>query len=230
MKWSHKYFFLLWLVFVSTHAVNGQDYELPSSAETNLESVKKGGSTFDYNDEEMLPKKNKKESESSNSKNEKARRDKANRNLKIGQGVIKGLKILAFLVLILLIGFIIYQIIGSASKRKNKDYDAISVNFAKKDLSTKLEEELGEGAYRLACRTLYLQLLQKMVDWRLIIWRNEKTNWDYYYEAKDAMLSQNTILEQITQSYDLLWYGLQEPSAQEFNQFKEHVNQLLNEK
>lgn len=229
MTWSR--FFIVLLVFLPMYLVVGdlfaQDYNLPSDKSTNLESVKKGGEIYSYKDE-ASPKKSK-ESKSKTSKNTKPKRNKIFNNLKFAKSTILVFKVLAFVLLIFILAYILYQIIGSASNKNKKEYDAVSLEFAKKNLTTKLEEELGEGQYRMACRTLYLQLLQKLVDWRAVIWRNEKTNWDYFYEAKSVLKNKEDSFKSITKSYDLLWYGLKEPSLDEFNKFKNSINQILNE-
>ncbi len=123
-----------------------------------------------------------------------------------------------------LLAFIIYLVVKNPGISKNYySSDEESNAFAKLNLKSPLEEFLGQGNYRMACRMLYLKLLQDMVKMKMILWRNEKTNWDYYYESIKAEKVHKENLQNITQKFDLLWYGEVEPSLTEFNNFEQLI-------
>ena len=69
-------------------------------------------------------------------------------------------------------------------------------------------------------------MLQDLVRVRAILWRNEKTNWDYYNEASNHKKVPEEKLHSITNRYDYLWYGEQEPTIGEFEQFKGLINDM----
>ena len=225
MKWNRLLSFVG--IFAFGILANAQAYELPVSTDNSQEIVEKAARGIDYSDEfSSKPKKEKADKKKEEDKKEKKR--EAVDFSSLGSGTLLILQILAIALLLFLLAFIIYQIIKSQKTVKNAKYDKLSLDFAKKDLQIKLEQELGEGDYRLACRTLFLQLLQEFVNRRMIIWRNEKTNWNYYQESKGKIGQQEPQLKDVTLAYDVLWYGEQEPSLTEFKNFKNQINQLLN--
>jgi len=130
-----------------------------------------------------------------------------------------------FIIFIIFIYFIIKQ------KKEIKSLyssDKESDDFAKLNLNDTLKDYLFNEDYRLACRILYLQLLQDLVKLNLIFWRNEKTNWDYYHEAQATKKINQDNLNKITLRYDVLWYGEKVPSLIAFNEFKNLISNYKN--
>lgn len=222
MRLSRVLIFFLLGLFINLSAHNTEEAK---DLDKNIEYVEKAGKYYNYSDEYIAKEKAKE-------KNEDKAKNKRSENTSLSsyafsKGLITFFRVFFILACLVLLAFIVYQIVSTSKKKNQTAYDAVSINFAKEDLTTQLEEELGEGQYRLACRTLYLQLLQKLVEWRMIIWRNEKTNWDYYYESANQLSEKGKALHQITEAYDELWYGLSEPSLDEFETFKRHISQIL---
>jgi len=208
----------------------GQDsyQNTPLELDETREAIESARNGVDYSDE-FIPEKKKKKKPKTKTQKGKEGNPKSSWDPNIpAMGVPLVAKVLVGLLAIGLLAFILYSIFGNTSKSSigKLTYDAETEEFAKINLQDPLEEELGKGNYRLACRILYLQMLQELVKLRAILWRNEKTNWDYYTEAKKHGKVHSGNLHSITNRYDSLWYGEQEPSLEEFNHFRGLIDQL----
>lgn len=236
MKWNRSIIQrLLILVFIgllSVQLVGQESYQnTPLSIEETREAVQSARRGVDFSDE-FTPKPKKKSESRTNPNGSKGqgqgRSGSSGSSVNSPSGAVPLIaKVALIVVAVGLLAFILISVFGKGSRTIGKmEYDAETEEFAKLNLEDPLQEELGKGNYRLACRILYLQMLQEMVKWRAILWRNEKTNWDYYYEAKQHGKIQENNLHSITNQYYYLWYGEQEPSLDEFNHFKQLINQL----
>lgn len=202
----------------------------PLSIEETSEAVQSARRGVDYSDESTSQNKKQKPQNGQGTKNggRGSGMKIPSPNTPVVSGTVPMIaKVALVLIAIGLLVFIVVSLVGKKRKSSdNRSYDAETEAFAKLNLEDPLQAELGKGNYRLACRILYLQMLQEMVSWRAILWRNEKTNWDYYAEARSHSRVRESNLYSITNQYDYLWYGEQEPNLDEFNQFKLLINQL----
>ena len=240
MKWNKANIkgavIIVFIGLLSIQAVGQESYQnTPLSIEETREAVQSARRGVDFSDEYIPKPKRKSESKTSPNGSKGNGRGRSGRsspsaNPPGGVGTVPLIaKIVLVLVALGLLAFILISIFGKGSRNLGKMvYHAETEEFAKLNLEDPLHEELGKGNYRLACRILYLQMLQEMVMWRAILWRNEKTNWDYYFEAMNHGKVHATILHSITNQYDHLWYGEQEPNLDEFNHFNQLINQLKN--
>ena len=122
------------------------------------------------------------------------------------------LTVLMFLLVAILLVVVVYHLFFSGGnyfgKRKSQtDTDSASFeNVAEYSAwDQTLKEALDKNDYRLAVRVLYLQTLQQMHQQGWILFEQEKTNWDYVQELKQAEhLKEFTML---TTYFDYIWYG-----------------------
>lgn len=226
MKWSKGIYILVALGvfhFSKNSEAQGTYESAPLSTKRTEEAAKAASTGVDFSDEKLSKPKNK---EKRDTKNGNSSAQKATPPASFGAVPVLAKGVLILLA-IALIGFIVYSIIKTRMAAGGiTNYDLETDEFAKLNLQDPLEEQLGKGNYRLACRILYLQLLQELVKLRAILWRNEKTNWDYYHEALSSKRVLHGRLYTITDKYDYLWYGEQEPTLAEFEHFKVLINDM----
>ncbi len=90
------------------------------------------------------------------------------------------------------------------------------------DLSTAIDREEQNGAYRAAIRLQFLKVLSGLFDRKLIGYAREKTNYDYAYEIQNVLVRKGFI--DLTQCYNYIWYGQHEIDQKEYlllrNQFE----------
>lgn len=126
------------------------------------------------------------------------------------------LKILKFVLILLVIGvvlFIIYFIVQNSDfnyfKKRKKEEEVESGSY--EDVYTftewdkSLNEAIAQGNFRLAIRILYLQSLQRLHLENHIVYKQEKTNWDYVNQLQQDSLRKN--FTQLTKYFDYIWYG-----------------------
>jgi hypothetical protein len=145
------------------------------------------------------------------------------------------LKIVAFALVALLIGFIIYNLTKNlagpgAIKINRSDLSETSTeieNIEDVDLRSPLAKALADGDLRLAIRLYYLNLLKALNEGGMIRWKKDKTNREYLSELYLANYFYSEI-RGLTLSYEEVWYGehaLPAESLQEIIQNFETVNQ-----
>jgi len=222
-----KHLALLLCLFFSIHAhVYGQNNLKYEQSKINTEDFKKAAKqanqAVDYSDE-FTPKPKKPKGQKGKEKGD-SNAYNPNFNLPSNNKILYPLLIIVALALV---GFVLYSIYKNNLLTKNYyESDEESDRFSKMNLNDPLQDFVGNGQYRLACRILYLKMLQDLVKLKAIIWRNEKTNWDYFNEARPSKIVNEQGLKSITQRYDNLWYGENEPNLTEFNEFQQLINQL----
>lgn len=75
----------------------------------------------------------------------------------------------------------------------------------KSELELKLEQSLQKEDYRACIRIYFTFILKELIKKNWILWRKEKTNWDY---AREMYKHPNAVLfNECVRIYDLVWYG-----------------------
>ncbi len=80
-----------------------------------------------------------------------------------------------------------------------------SSNSMTQDLKSQIEEAMKNGDFKLALRLHFISLLRSLHQNKIIHWESYKTNYDYYFEIKDAGIKQ--IFREIAFIYENVWYG-----------------------
>jgi hypothetical protein len=148
-----------------------------------------------------------------------------------------GLSIAWYIVCVLIILVVAYLIawiimgkearwIFGRGRRNITVYDADMENIHETDFATLIEQTQKDGNYRLAVRYYYLWLLKKLSLNEVIIWHNDKTNNDYYYEIKDPALRED--FKYLSYVYDHSWYGEFQLSNSGYLQAEKAFKQTLN--
>lgn len=152
-------------------------------------------------------------------------------SLFLGSGDAFSLIIYAvFVVLIVLLIIKLTNTRISAIFYKNRQNNRIHVTEGKddieEDIDDLLKKEILNRKFRQAVRLSYLKVLKILDELKLINWRIDKTNTDYYWEL-DSTAFQKQFAE-LTRVYDLYCYGnfpLDESSFKTaYNQFQMFYN------
>ncbi|HEU5146932.1 MAG TPA: DUF4129 domain-containing protein [Chryseosolibacter sp.] len=124
------------------------------------------------------------------------------------------LKIISFAVIAALLIVIIYYVTRVISfdakiERTTLDTDNLEApveDIAELNIAQLLDQAKREGNYKLAVRLYYLDLLKKLNDKGVIVWKKDKTNRDYLGELLSASYFFNEV-RRLTLSYEAVWYG-----------------------
>lgn len=92
------------------------------------------------------------------------------------------------------------------SKRKEKlDATVEEIDIHGIDYDAEISAAKRRSDYRLAVRLWFLRSLKEMTDLKLIDWKIDKTNSDYYYELSGSRLQKD--FASISLLYEYVWYG-----------------------
>lgn len=81
----------------------------------------------------------------------------------------------------------------------------IEENLFENDLQLLLQDAINKGAYKLAIRLYFLEILKELALQKKIKWKKEKTNRIYFYELNNSGLSQE--FNQLMVLFDRIRYG-----------------------
>jgi hypothetical protein len=148
-----------------------------------------------------------------------------------------GFTILLRILAVLIIGFAIYMIARAllnkegmwlfGRSRKNISVQELGEeNIHQMDFRQLISETKETGDYKLAVRYYYLWLLKKLSANEIIDWHWDKTNSDYLYEIKNAVLRKD--FEYLSYVYDYSWYGDFPLDAQAFAKAEKAFLKTLN--
>ena len=90
-----------------------------------------------------------------------------------------------------------------------------------------LQQARDNNDTRLAIRYTYMWLLQLLQERQLILYRNDKTNYEYYTELNDTSYKQP--FKQLSRQYEYAWYGRYAISAAGYDDFAALFNNLRNQ-
>lgn len=93
------------------------------------------------------------------------------------------------------------------------------------DLDSLLQQAIKAKDFRLAVRVRFLQVLKSLDHNKLIIWKNEKTNYDYLNEV--TIDSIRTPFDEVTYLYEYTWYGEMPLDEDRFNRLQPSFDNLL---
>jgi hypothetical protein len=148
-------------------------------------------------------------------------------------------RIVLFIIIILIIGFLIYRLVVSQDglfNKRIKKKDAVAIEeipdeddpFAI-DLETILKTLLKERKYREATRIYYLMVIRRLTENQLISWKKDKTNREYLQEMSRS--ENYSVFRQLTYAYEMIWYGEKnmddlsfQPIFQKFDSFLQTVS------
>lgn len=145
-------------------------------------------------------------------------------------------QILAYILIALLVGFLIYFIFSRIDiDRKIDPIETYEVEDDFEDINdldtpSLLQQALAKGDYRTAVRIQFLSILQILSQKEKILWRKEKTNHEYARELRGESYGDN--FQQMATIFDYVWYGKRDVGRdqydlidQEFSSFKTKLNE-----
>ncbi|PKQ64473.1 hypothetical protein BZG02_06610 [Labilibaculum filiforme] len=148
--------------------------------------------------------------------------------------LIKGLGVVWYLRYIILAALIIFLISliyrGKFTGLFNTNQNITSIEFSdsanptKVNWEEKIREALLHKEYRLAVRYHFLSILKKLSEKKLIVWKSEKTNYDYIREIKQARIKTDFI--ELSELYEAVWYGDFPIMKQDYDQIETEFGQL----
>jgi hypothetical protein len=116
---------------------------------------------------------------------------------------------------IILLLFIVFLFIGNKTgilfkkerfTKNELNFEELSIEqTSKSELELLLENALSQKNYKVAIRALYLLTLKHLSDTTSICLKDDKTNYDYFYEIKNKKTKE--LFRSITSVYDYVWYG-----------------------
>jgi hypothetical protein len=138
--------------------------------------------------------------------------------------------VIFWIVAIALFGYLVYRLFLSNSALFSRNRKNIST-----DIETALEEDANDidsllnntiknGNYRLAVRYLYLQVLSKLAERKLIEINTNKTNYEYVNEVRRHKFANE--FASITLQYEYVWYGEYPVDQRLFEQIRGSFNQF----
>ncbi|MEL6862952.1 MAG: DUF4129 domain-containing protein [Bacteroidota bacterium] len=137
-------------------------------------------------------------------------------------------KILFILLVITLVVFLAYRLLGKSLVLKPNrkipkvvsrgTIEQIEEEIHESDLDLYIQQALAQGDYTLAIRLYYLAVIKELSLSELIRWKREKTNRDYYRELKATPLS--GAFREATRIFERVWYGNHQLPKQDFNALK----------
>ena len=144
-------------------------------------------------------------------------------------------KVVFFLLLAFLVGFIIYKVSDSkrpaAKKKKNIrqnreiELEEIKENLHETDLQRLIKQATSSGDYQYAISLYYLEVLKRLSEKNLIVWRKAKTNAEYLREL--SILDIAPPFRKLTHIFESIFYGEQEITTTEFQNLQPLFENML---
>lgn len=155
-----------------------------------------------------------------------------------GGGGLSGLGWLFIAIGAILLGYLIYKIIANNSRRRDKKVENITyeeefeehvdaVELPKSELELKLAAALKDNNFREAIRIYFIFIIKELREKNWINWERKKTNTLYLYEMRER--TQYSIFSQSVMIFELIWYGKQEISKEDYSKLEPLFKKMLNE-
>lgn len=113
-----------------------------------------------------------------------------------------------------------------------KNYKAkLDVEISEVDIRTfPFDDEIAQaeqkGLFSVALRYRYLQLLKFLEEKELIVWRQNKTNYEYWRELNGSQLEDD--FKEITKVFEFSWYGKYEMDASQYDYYRKMMTHFNN--
>ena len=152
-------------------------------------------------------------------------------------GFVSVLRVLLYLVLLGLVGFLIYKVaplliphLKRSPKPKKKSRvilgEQIAEDQAASDLFNEAEQLARSGDLRGAIRKGYIALLCDLSDRRIIGLARNKTNRDYLRDVRSRR-DLHSRMRSVTDMFERHWYGYQDSSADDWTRFTEEYREAI---
>ena len=138
--------------------------------------------------------------------------------------------------IVLLLIFLVARLLGFGSggklvqlkKEHQFSIESLEEQLHESDLEKFLRLALEQEDFRVALRIYYLMVMKSLSELGWIIWKKDKTNYDYVREMRSQMSYQQ--FRSLTGAFEIIWYGEIDIHKTEYDQlhpmFKEYVTFL----
>ncbi len=206
MSQINKYIIFIFLIFYVSVAVGQSD-----STSLNLKTIDESTYhelvkevIYEKEGSKLLPRKFERKK-----KKKKEKEKKKIDTSFINPGVMK---IVMYAIIAILVLFVIWMLLGSINlKGKDKDLDLEIVedqdieDIEAVDTDSGYRQAMEAKNYRLACRMIFLKVLQRLEVTEKIRWKKEKTNRHYIREMSEDENSE--VFRLLVNIYEKVWYG-----------------------
>ncbi len=84
-----------------------------------------------------------------------------------------------------------------------------------------------EGKFREAVRCLYLAILMRLDESRIIRFERTETNWEHLYRIENSLAPKEVDYKTLTKRFDLVWYGDHSCTTEDLILFRNHYQLLV---
>jgi len=146
-------------------------------------------------------------------------------------GIAPYIRYAIFAVFIFVIILQIYRknfslIFYKSAKQKNFEYSGNEQTIIGRNFDNEISVALSSQNFRLATRLYYLKMLRKLSDTAIIIWQQNKTNYDYYRELQKTSYKES--FARLTFLYEYVWYGQFAIEQNTFNNLQNEFETFFN--
>jgi len=203
----------LWFFLLFAHCIQAQVgdstsllplQELDAEAyQTHVQEVR-----YERTATELLPKEFEPSEEEKKKKKDRKKDDRPTSDLSFLNGTMAKLSIYILAGLILL--FLLWAVLSNI-ELQSKDVAIVEIetdeidDIETVDTDVGYENALAQRDYRLACRMLFLKVLQRLEATEKIRWKKEKTNRHYLREMSND--PQGSVFRDMVTTYEKVWYG-----------------------
>lgn len=158
--------------------------------------------------------------------------EERDRNMFDFSGVFGIVKLVLLVIVIGLIGFMIYKLMGNrwpwtqSAKLKDDDEQVAAEELNVDELQLRIKEAIEQQKYRLAIRYSYLFTLRRMDEKGWIKLDPKFTNFDYVKQMKQH--DPHNTFAYLTNVYDYVWYGEFDLNEEQFNLVYKDFQKYLN--
>jgi hypothetical protein len=126
---------------------------------------------------------------------------------------LPSMKYLWIIICLIILGFVIYKTLPAFNRKNIKNKDKLIISLDELDeediksieIATPLEQALKDGDYRTAYRLRYLSVLKQLIGRNLILYKRDKTNYEYLLQLSGLPVYEPFRL--LTFNFDGIWYG-----------------------
>lgn len=143
-------------------------------------------------------------------------------------------KVVVVTLVIIALVFLLWKIFGNAKFLKNKKIkggefsflDEAEDNLEESDLERFLREALEKKQYKIAVRIYYLMTIKELIQQNYIVWKKNKTNFEYLTEMRDRKEFDH--FRSLTRAFEIVWYGDVEIQENEFSKLSPSFSSFIN--
>jgi hypothetical protein len=145
-------------------------------------------------------------------------------------GKILVLSLVAVILIILIAKLLGNNAIGGRGRLKQErafSIDELEENFQESDLERFLRIALENKDYQTAIRVYYLMIIKRLNELDWILWKKDKTNFDYVREVRNKPVY--SMFRKLTFTFEFVWYGDFTISEQDYNAVSPEFQRIVDE-